>query len=88
MLVEFVNSGRNFMDGTIKGAKRVVFEYDLHSEDRDVVVDREGSMPYYEAGDVIERRGKLWRVVQVLCQQAISGPQTTMTLVVSLTAAA
>jgi len=76
------------MSGVIKGAKRVEFEYGLHNEDKDIVVDEAGAMPYYEAGDIVERRGRSWEVVQVLCRQAISGPQPLMTLSVSLTATA
>ena len=71
------------MTRAIAGPKRIEFLYSRN--DKEVIVDREGTFPSYQAGDLVERRGKTWKAAQVLLQQAISGPQTLLVQVVSLT---
>jgi hypothetical protein len=66
-------------------SKQIEFEYNLDNLKREVIVDHEGSMPYYAANDILTRREKEWKVTQVLCQQSDSGPNTLLTLYVSLT---
>jgi hypothetical protein len=68
----------------ISGPKRIDFFYN-DDDTRDIELDPEGKFPYYEAGDFIKRRGKSWRVVQVLIQKAVSGPPASLTLTVCLT---
>ena len=70
------------MTRAIRGPKRIEFCY--NRRDKEIIVDREGTFPSYEAGDLVERRGKTWRAEQVLLQQAISGPQTLLVQVVTL----
>lgn len=67
----------------ISGPKRIDFFYN-DNDLRDIELDQEGKFPYYEAGDFIRRRGKHWRVVQVLIQKVVSGPPIDLTLTVCL----
>ena len=71
------------MTRAINGPKRIEFCY--NRRDKEIIIDREGTFPSYTAGDLVERRGKQWKAVQVLLQQAISGPQTLLVEVVTLT---
>jgi len=66
------------------GPKRIDFFYN-DSDMRDIELDSDAKLPYYEAGDVLKRRGKYWKVVQVLIQTAVSGPPAILTLVILLT---
>jgi hypothetical protein len=68
----------------IVGPKRIDFFYN-DDDTRDIELDREAEFPYYEAGDVIERRGRRWKVAQVLIQKPVSGPPADLTLIVCLT---
>jgi len=71
------------MSRAIHGPKRIEFCYSRR--DKEIIVDREGTFPTYVAGDIVERRGKSWKAVQVLLQPSISGPQTRQVHVVTLT---
>ena len=66
------------------GPKRIDFFYN-DDDTRDIELDQKAELPYYEAGNVIERRGKYWKVVQVLVQKAVSGPPNNLMLTVCLT---
>ena len=72
------------MSHTLKFPKRFEFEYNP-AQDRDVVIDTEGDIPCCEVGDIVTRRDKSWKVTQVLTQKSDSGPNTLLTLYVSLT---
>jgi hypothetical protein len=65
--------------------KQIEFEYNLDHVNREVIVDHEGIMPYYEMNDVLLRREKEWKVTQVLLQQSDTGANRLPTLYVSLT---
>jgi hypothetical protein len=73
------------MSQEIAGPKRVEFCYNGDNENRDVEVDILGDLPYYQVGELVTRKGKSWKVTQVLIQQAISGPQPLPAHIVSLT---
>jgi hypothetical protein len=73
------------MSRNMSCAKQIEFEYNLDNVNREVIVDHQGTMPYYETNDVLTRREKEWKVTQVLSQQSDSGPNTLLTLYVSLT---
>jgi hypothetical protein len=78
---------RQWEDFVIKGfagPKRIDFFYD-DDDMRDIELDHGAELPYYEAGDVVERKGRLWKVVQVLIQKPVSGPSAIFTLTVCLT---
>ena len=51
-------------------AKQVVFRYNDDDTDADVEVDILGDLPHYAVGDIVARRGKSWKVVRVLSDQA------------------
>jgi hypothetical protein len=68
----------------IFGPKRIDFFYN-DNDMRDIELDQEAKFPYYEAGDIVKRRGKYWKVVQVFIQKAVSGPPTILILTVCLT---
>jgi hypothetical protein len=67
----------------ISGPKRIDFFYN-ENDLRDIELDPEGKFPYYEAGDLIQRRGKYWRVVQVLIPKVVSGPPIGLRITVFL----
>jgi hypothetical protein len=52
---------------------------------RDIELDQEAKLPYYEAGDIVKRNGKYWKVVQVFIQKSVSGPPAMLILTVCLT---
>jgi hypothetical protein len=66
----------------LSGPKMVEFCYDNHT--REIEPDHDADLPYYEAHDVIVRKGKMWRITRVAIQHVLSGPQTPLTLVLSL----
>lgn len=72
------------MSHSMNGPKQIEFEYNLDNKTREVIIDEAGNLPCYEAHDVIVRRSKPWKVTQVLSQQSNSGPNTLLTLYVSL----
>jgi hypothetical protein len=73
------------MSRILNCTKQIEFEYNLDNLNREVILDREGILPYYVANDILTRREKKWKVTQVLAQQSDSGPNTLLTLYVSLT---
>jgi len=64
--------------------KQIEFEYNLADQDRDVVIDIEGTMPCCEVGDILMRRSRSWKVTQVLSEQSDLGANRLPTLYVSL----
>ena len=66
-------------------AKRVVFRYNDDDKDTDVEVDILGDLPQYAVGDIVARRGKSWKVVRVLNEQALIGSQPVPAYVVTVT---
>lgn len=72
------------MSSNMNGPKQIEFEYNLDHKNREVIVDLEGTMPCFEAQDVLTRRDKSWKVIQVLIQQSDTGANTLPTLYVSL----
>jgi hypothetical protein len=73
------------MSRAMNCTKQIEFEYNLDNLNREVVVDHEGIMPYYEMNDILMRREREWKVTQVLSQQSDSGKNILLTLYVSLT---
>jgi hypothetical protein len=66
-------------------AKRVVFRYNDNDKDTDVEVDILGDLPSYAVGDIVARRGKSWRVIRVLNEQALIGSQSVPAYIVTVT---
>jgi hypothetical protein len=66
-------------------AKRVVFRYNDDETDTDVEVDILGDLPQYAVGDIVVRRGKSWKVVRVLSDQALIGSQQVPAYIVTVT---
>jgi hypothetical protein len=50
--------------------KQVVFRYNGDDEDADVEVDILGDLPDYQVGEMVVRKGKSWKVVQVLIEHS------------------
>ena len=74
------------VDGAGEMSQEIVeFCYNGDNENRDLEVDILGDLPYYQVGELVTRKGKSWKVTQVLIQQAISGPQPLPAHIVSLT---
>ena len=48
--------------------KRIVFCYDGEVRDEDTVVDPDGETPVPEKGQIIKKRGQMWRVTFVMLQ--------------------
>jgi hypothetical protein len=71
------------MTPVIKLSKRIEFRYSRR--DKEIIVDRDGRFPSYTAGDLVERRGKTWKAVEVTLQQPNPGPHTVLVHVVTLT---
>jgi len=66
-------------------AKQVVFRYNDDETDADVEVDILGDLPHHAVGDIVARRGKSWKVVRVLSDQALIGSQQVPAYIVSVT---
>ena len=66
-------------------AKQVVFRYNYDETDADVEVDILGDLPHYAVGDIVARRGKSWRVIRVLNEQALIGSQSVPAYIVTVT---
>jgi hypothetical protein len=66
----------------LSGPKMVEFCYDNHT--RELEPDHGADLPYYEAHDIIVRKGKMWVITRVAIQHVLSGPQTPLTLVISI----
>ena len=66
-------------------AKQVVFRYNDDETDADVEVDILGDLPHYAVGDIVARRGKSWKVVRVLSDQALIGSQQVPAYIVTVT---
>ena len=60
------------MTPVIKLSKRIEFRYSRR--DKEIIVDRDGRFPNYSAGDLVERRGKTWKAVEVNPPTAQSRP--------------
>ena len=65
-------------------AKQIVFRYN-DDKDTDVEVDILGDLPDYLVGDMVVRKGKSWKVVKVLIEDAIVGSRTLPVYNVTLT---
>jgi hypothetical protein len=66
-------------------AKHVVFRYNDDDKDTDVEVDILGDLPDYAVGDIVTRRGKSWRIVRVVSEQALIGSQSVPAYIVTVT---
>jgi hypothetical protein len=66
----------------LSGPKMVEFCYDNYT--REIEPDHGADHPYYEAHDIIVRKGKIWIITQVALQYVLSGPKSPLTLVLSL----
>ena len=66
----------------LSGPKMVEFCYDDNT--RELEPDHGANYPYYEAQDIIVRKGKLWIITRVSIQHVLSGPKTPLTLVLWL----
>ena len=62
-----------------------VFRYDGDQNTQDVFPDLDGAMVVPTKGQIIQRKGKQWRVVQVSTQQEISAHPAIPVHTVSLT---
>ena len=69
----------------IDQAKQAVFRYNDDDSDADVEVDILGDLPHYAVGDIVTRRGKSWKVVRVLSEQALIGSQQVPAYIVTVT---
>jgi hypothetical protein len=70
------------MTPVIKISKRIEFRYSRH--DKEIIVDREGRFPSYSPGDLVERRGKTWKAVQVEMPNSYPGSFSLSVQVVTL----
>jgi hypothetical protein len=66
----------------LSGPKMVEFCYDNYT--REIEHDHGADHPYYEAHDIIVRKGKIWIITRVALQYVLSGPKSPLTLVLSL----
>ena len=66
----------------LSGPKMVEFCYDNHT--REIEADHAADHPYYEAHDIIVRKGRMWIITRVSIQHVLSGPKTPLILVLSL----
>jgi hypothetical protein len=65
-------------------AKRIGFRYN-DDQNTEVEVDILGDLPDYLVGDMVVRKGKSWKVVKVLIEEAIVGSRTLPVYNVTLT---
>jgi hypothetical protein len=63
-------------------SKRIEFRYSRH--DKEIIVDRDGRFPSYAAGDLVERRGKIWKATLVRHGQSLPSSQSISVHVVNL----
>lgn len=49
-------------------AKQVMYRYNGDDANNEVEVDRDGEIPHYKDGEIIQRKGKPWKVGRVLVQ--------------------
>jgi hypothetical protein len=66
----------------LNGPKMIEFSYDNYT--REIEHDHGADHPYYEAHDIIVRKGKIWMITRVSIQFVLSGPKSPLTLVLSL----
>jgi hypothetical protein len=65
-------------------AKQIVFRYN-DDKDTEVEMDILGDLPDYLVGDMVVRKGKSWKVVKVLIEEATVGTRTLLVYNVTLT---
>ena len=68
-----------------KNAKQFVYRYNGVEASEEVELDRDGEIAIPKQGDIITRKGKEWKVVAVIVQQTVAGPQTIPVVRVFLT---
>jgi hypothetical protein len=73
------------MSNKLENAKQVEFCYNGDYPGRDIEVDSDGKLPYYQVGDVVERQGKSWKVTKVLIQQSLVNPPSLLTHIITVT---
>jgi hypothetical protein len=61
-----------------------VFRYNGDQNTQDVVPDLDGAMAMPVKGQIIQRKGELWKVVQVSTQRELSAHPTIPVHIVSL----
>ena len=66
----------------LSGPKIIEFCYDNYT--KEIEHDHKADYPYYEAHDIIIRKGKVWIITRVSIQHVLSGPKSPLTLVLSL----
>jgi hypothetical protein len=65
--------------------KQVVFRYNGDEENADVDVDILGDLPDFQVGELVVRKGKSWKVVQVLIKHSTVSSGNVPVHVVSVT---
>ncbi len=68
-----------------KNAKQFVYRYNGIEASEEVEVDRDGEVAVPVQGDIIVCKGKEWKVVAVMIQETVSGPQAIPVVRVFLT---
>jgi hypothetical protein len=68
-----------------KNAKQFVYRYNGVEASEEVEVDRDGEIAIPKQGDIITRKGKDWKVVTVMIQETVAGPQAIPVVRVFLT---
>ena len=58
------------MSEPVKAHKHVVFQYNGDDKNRDVEIDILGDLPDYLVGEIVVRKGKSWKVVQVILEHS------------------
>jgi hypothetical protein len=58
-----------------KNAKQFVYRYNGVEASEEVELDRDGEIAIPKQGDVITRKGKEWKVIAVIVQETVAGPQ-------------
>jgi hypothetical protein len=58
------------MSEPVKAHKQVVFRYNGDDKNGDVEIDILGDLPDYLVGEIVVRKGKSWKVVQVILEHS------------------
>jgi len=59
----------------MKEPKQIVYRYDGTASSDEVVEDFAGEMVIPEKGNLIQRNGKMWKVVHVIKEETVAGPK-------------
>jgi hypothetical protein len=58
-----------------KNVKQFVYRYNGVEASEEVELNRDGEIAVPKQGDIITRKGKEWKVVAVIIQETVAGPQ-------------